>query len=151
MQFLKDCFKVGYRKTRKDVLGIVQSVASEKGLLKSAIVTEGRWRSFLERQGDLLLRRGTALLTSVWMLSTKSMGHYFSLLHDTLTTHDVLSKPSQIYNVRLFGEVIAEQQTTRRSYVLYHGLAVHSDCMCCTAKKDGSTYRGRKFPEIYTA
>ena len=27
------------------------------------------------------------------------MDHYFSLLHDTMVTHDLLDKPAQIYNV----------------------------------------------------
>ena len=39
--YLKDCAKMGYGKTRKDVLGIVQSTASDKGLLRSERVTEG--------------------------------------------------------------------------------------------------------------
>jgi len=56
--FLKQCAKLGYGKTRKDVLGIVQSTAVDKGLLRSSRVTEGWWRRFLERQSDLSLRQG---------------------------------------------------------------------------------------------
>ena len=56
--FLKQCAKLGYGKTRKDVLGIVQSTAVDKGLLRSSRVTECWWRRFLERQSDLSLRQG---------------------------------------------------------------------------------------------
>jgi len=56
--FLKECAKVGYGKTRKDVLNIAQSVAQEKGLLKVERISEGWWRRFLECQADLSLRRG---------------------------------------------------------------------------------------------
>ena len=99
-QFLKDCAKVGYGKTRKDVLGIVQSVADDKGLLKSARVSEGWWRRFLERQGDLSLRQGDSTAhVRMDAVNKETIDQYFSLLHDTLSTHGLLNKPSQIYNV----------------------------------------------------
>ena len=45
--FLKHCAKLGYGKTRKDVLAIAESTAIDKGLLKSSRITEGWWRRFL--------------------------------------------------------------------------------------------------------
>ena len=32
-------------------------------------------------------------------MNQETIDHYFSLLHDTLVTHDLLNKPTQIYNV----------------------------------------------------
>ena len=56
--YLKHCARVGYGKTRRDVLTIVQNAASEKGVLRSSQVSQGWWRRFLERQKDLSLRQG---------------------------------------------------------------------------------------------
>ena len=99
-QFLKDCAKVGYGKTRKDVLGIAQSIANEKGLLKSSRVSEGWWRRFLERQADLSLRQGDSTAhVRMDAINSETIDQYFSLLHDTLSTHGLLDKPAQIYNV----------------------------------------------------
>ena len=32
-------------------------------------------------------------------MNRDTMEHYFSLLHETMVTHDLLEKPAQIYNV----------------------------------------------------
>ena len=32
-------------------------------------------------------------------MNRETIEHYFSLLHDVLSTHDLLDKPAQIYNV----------------------------------------------------
>ena len=49
--FLKHCAKLGYGKTRKDVLAIAESTAIDKGLLKSSRITEGWWRRFIAEAG----------------------------------------------------------------------------------------------------
>jgi hypothetical protein len=97
---LKHCATVGYGKTRSDVLGIVQSAAADKGVLRSSRVSEGWWRRFLERQSDLSLRQGDST-AHVRMDATnkETMDQYFSLLHETLVTHKICDKPAQIYNV----------------------------------------------------
>ena len=41
--YLKHCVRVGYGKTRRDVLSIVQNATSEKGVLRSSHVSQGRW------------------------------------------------------------------------------------------------------------
>ena len=56
--YLKHCAKVGYGKTRKDVLCIVESATSERCRLRASHVSDGWWRRFKERQGDLSLRQG---------------------------------------------------------------------------------------------
>jgi hypothetical protein len=58
--YLKHCARVGYGKTRRDVLNIVQNATSEKGVLCSSQVSQGWWRRFLEWQKDLSLRQGDA-------------------------------------------------------------------------------------------
>jgi len=48
----------------------------------------------LECQSDLSLRQGDSTAHD-----KETIDQYFSLLHDTLSAHDLLNKPSQIYNV----------------------------------------------------
>jgi len=56
--FLKHCSEVGYGKTRKEVLAIAEGIARDKSILRGTKINQGWWRSFIERQGDLSLRRG---------------------------------------------------------------------------------------------
>ena len=57
-QFIKNCNLIGYGKTRKDVMNIVESVASSKGVLKKGSISGGWWRRFIQRQNDLVLKKG---------------------------------------------------------------------------------------------
>ena len=98
--YLKHCAKVGYGKTRRDVLCIVESATAERGRLRADHVSGGWWRRFKERQGDLSLRQGDSTAHArMDAMNQETMDHYFSLLHDTLSTHCLLDKPSQMYNV----------------------------------------------------
>ena len=82
-----------------DVLAIAESTAIDKGLLKSSRITEGWWQCFLERQSDSSLRQGdNTAHVHMDAVNKETMDQYFSLLYDTLSTHDLLEKPSQIYN-----------------------------------------------------
>ena len=54
----------------------------------------------MERQSDLSLRQGDSTVhVRMDAVNKETMEQYFSLLYDTLSTHDLLEKPSQIYNV----------------------------------------------------
>ena len=97
---LKHSAKVGYGKTRRDVLCIVESSVSESGKLRSSHVSDGWWRRFKECQGDLSLRQGDSTAhVRMDAMNQETIDHYFMLLRETLTTHGLLNKPSQIYNV----------------------------------------------------
>ena len=70
-KYLKHCAKVGYGKTRKDVICIVESAAHSRGLLRSNHVTDGWWQRFLQCQFDLSLRQGDSRGTKkVWYRSS---------------------------------------------------------------------------------
>jgi len=56
-EFLEITAKVGYGKTRKQVLKIVESTAKEKGLLRKHRISDGWFRRFIERQPQLGLRK----------------------------------------------------------------------------------------------
>ena len=47
--YLITAAKVGYGKTRRQIKGIAESVAKEKGILKGKRISNGWWRRFLER------------------------------------------------------------------------------------------------------
>ena len=98
--YLKHCSKVGYGKTRRDLLAIVQNVAADKGVLRQSQVSSVWWRRFLERQKDLSLRQGDSTAhVRMDAMNRETMRDYFTLLKDTLETHDLVSRPAQIYNV----------------------------------------------------
>ena len=59
------------------------SVARERGMVKKVNISHGWWNRFLNRQGDLSLRRGDST-ANVHMdaIKKETMDHYFSLLKD---------------------------------------------------------------------
>ena len=76
--FLKETASIGYGKTRKDVLHIAESV-----VLKKDCISHGWWSRFLERQGDLSLRRGDSTAhVRMDAVNKKTMNQYFTLLKD---------------------------------------------------------------------
>ena len=90
----------GYGKTRKQVKSIVENVAREKNLLRSERVSDGWWRRFMERQPQLSLRRGDSTAhIRMNSVNRESMESYFNLLEDTLSEHDLMNHPAQIYNM----------------------------------------------------
>ena len=83
--YLKHCAKVGYGKTRKDVLCIVETATSECGRLRTSHVSDGWWRRFKERQGDLSLRQGDSTgHVRMDAMNRETIDHYFALLHNTV-------------------------------------------------------------------
>ena len=46
-QFVAEVSEIGYGKTRKQIKGMVEKVASEKGLLKKKQISDGWFRRFL--------------------------------------------------------------------------------------------------------
>ena len=57
-EFLEVTSSVGYGKTRKEVMGIVEATAQEKGLLRKKKISQGWFRRFIEYQPQLALRKG---------------------------------------------------------------------------------------------
>ena len=82
------------------MLCIVESAVNESGKLWSSHVSDGWWRRFKEHQGDLSLRQGDSTAhVRMDAMNQETIDHYFMLLRETLTTHGLLNKPSQICNV----------------------------------------------------
>jgi len=91
---------IGYGKTRKEVMRIVETHAKDKGLLRKDSITQGWWRNFISRQGDLALRKGDNTAHNCMdAINSETINHYFDLLEDTLKENGLMHSPSQIYNV----------------------------------------------------
>ena len=99
--FLKKCASIGYGKTRKQVMAIVEAhVTNNKKGLRSSKITQGWWRSFLERQKDLALRRGdNTSQDRMDAINSETLEHYFTLLKNTLEENNLKNSPQRIYNV----------------------------------------------------
>ena len=83
-----------------DAMGIAESVAVDKGVLKGEKISVGWWRRFLERQPNLTLRRGDSTAhVRMDAVNQETMDQYFSLLGEVFMEHSLVDKPSQIYNV----------------------------------------------------
>ena len=58
-EFLVETSKAGYGKSRKQVISIAENVAQDKGILGTdSKLSNGWYYRFMERQGDLTLRKG---------------------------------------------------------------------------------------------
>lgn len=97
VSFLNGMSSIGYSRTIKNVLQLVQAVVTEKGL--NVTVTSSWWQSFKSRHPELSLRSPETLSharlagSSVTVLES-----YFDLLETTLTEAELTDRPCQIFN-----------------------------------------------------
>ncbi len=100
VDFLVNCSKMGYGKTRAEVLRIVEAVMKKKGrLLGDHHISQGWWCRFRERWPEISLRRGDSFsMAQEKMTSREVFENYFDLLQETLDKYNLMDKPSQIYN-----------------------------------------------------
>jgi hypothetical protein len=98
VQFLTRVAAIGYGKTRKEVLAIVQNIIDEKCLNKS--VTNGWWETFCRRNPSISLRAPTPLsMARAKATDPEVICRYFDLLELTLDENDLRGKPGQIFNM----------------------------------------------------
>ena len=95
--FLKGCAKMGYPRTRKDVIGLVQTVLQAKG--RDTVLSTGWWESFKKRHPDLSLRTAEQLAQVRSRCCNKeALEDYFDLLDETLQDNELCDKPVQMFN-----------------------------------------------------
>jgi len=123
--FVKGCASIGYGKTRSEVMRIAETHAKEKGLLRKEKISQGWWRNFVSRQGDISLRKGdNTAHVRMDAMNSETINHYFDLLESTLKDNGLLHSPSQIYNVDESGmpldpkapNIVAETGTKKVRY-----------------------------------
>lgn len=89
---------IGYPKTVKEILAVVQRILSARGIERS--VTYGWWESFRKRHPNLSLRTPAALSRPRAMASNcVVLDHYFDMLEETLSENNLIEHPSQIFNM----------------------------------------------------
>jgi hypothetical protein len=99
VEFLISCSKLGYGKTRKEVMVLVGSIMKKRRNDFDKPISNGWWLRFQERWPNLSLRKGD----SFSMARDKMTDHdvfdsYYKLLKETLEKNGLLHKPGQIYN-----------------------------------------------------
>ncbi|XP_065891048.1 uncharacterized protein [Dysidea avara] len=98
VSFLEGCASMGYARSKKQVLALVQRVISTKGINRT--VGEGWWKSFMKRHGTLALRMAESLSYVRAVCSQPEiLNHYYDLLQQTLLDHELEGRPNQIFNL----------------------------------------------------
>jgi hypothetical protein len=96
--FLTRCASIGYAKSRKEVLALVQAVLDSRGIQKT--ITNGWWESFRRRHPNLTLRAAVPLsLARAKATDPEMLGRYFDLLEQTLHDNLLEGKPGQLFNM----------------------------------------------------
>jgi len=85
-EFLETRAEVGYDKTRKQVMNILESTAKENGLLEKRRISDSRSRRFIEREPQLRLRKGdsTAFVGMDAMKKQQESDNYYITLKNVL-------------------------------------------------------------------
>ena len=102
--FLKQAASIGYGKTKKEVLAMVQKTFNG----------EGWWSRFMSRNPKLSLRTADPLSKArADAVTQDKIDKYFKLLESTLEEHDLADKPHRIYNVDESGMPLEHKQPKR--------------------------------------
>ena len=98
--YLVDSCRVGYGKTRRQVMSIVEKVATDKGVLRKSRLSDGWWKAFRARHPNLSLRSGDATgHARIRATNCENMKHYFSLLNEIMEEHGFKDHPERVYNM----------------------------------------------------
>ena len=96
VNFVVQCSKVGYARSRKDVLALVQQALRAKG--KDVLVTGGWWESFKHRHPEITLRSAEPLAYARAVASDPAiLDRYYDILEQALSQNDLMDKPCQIF------------------------------------------------------
>ena len=122
--FLVNCARIGFPRSRSEVIRIVQQVCDRRGV--TCVVSHGWWERFCQRHPSICLRTPTTLSHArVKGASPEAIGAYFDTLEETLSRNDLLDKPGQVFNMDETGmpldpksmKAIAEKGMKDPSYV----------------------------------
>jgi len=81
--FLEVVAGVGYGKTRKQVMNLVETTACDKGVLRKQKISDGWFRRFIEQQPQLSLRKCdcTAFVHMNAMKKQEELDNYYITLN----------------------------------------------------------------------
>ena len=95
--FLLKCARMGYSKSRNQVLAIVQNIVNAKDL--NVEISSGWWSRFKKRHPNLTLRTSAPL--SIQRLRAQDpdmLSSYFNELEKTLHEYNIFNDPNSIFN-----------------------------------------------------
>ena len=96
--FLIGSARIGYARSKKQVLAIVQNVVAKKGL--NVVVSHGWWESFQRRHSNVTIRSAEHLSYSRAIASSPEvLDHYYDVLEQALVDNELQNSPSQIFNM----------------------------------------------------
>jgi hypothetical protein len=96
VSFLLGCASIGYPRSCKEIISLVQKVMIEKG--RNVLVTTGWWNSFRKRYPNLTLRNPEQLAHARATCTSDVLHRYFDLLEQTINDNDLMDKPCQLFN-----------------------------------------------------
>ena len=95
--FILEAAKIGFTRTRKDIMSLVQTTVNAKG--KNITISSGWWDGFKKRHPQVSLRMAEHLASNRASSCTPDvLNNYFDLLEKTIHDNDLLAKPNQIFN-----------------------------------------------------
>ena len=140
VSFLNGCSSIGYARSKKQTITLVQRVVESKGL--NVKVSDGWWKSFMKRHGTLTLRAAEPLSYARAVCSQPEiLNHYYDLLQQTLIEHDLTDKPNQIFNLDESGmpldpcppKVITQKGIKHSASITTGDKAQITTLACCSA------------------
>ena len=106
VSFIIGCATIGYAKTVKEILAVVQRILAARGTYRP--ISYGWWEAFKKRHPNLSLRIPASLSKPRAMASNRAvLDHYFDLLEETLVENNLKDSPCQIYNMDESGMPLA--------------------------------------------
>ena len=103
VRFILGCASVGYPKTRKEILSLVQTQVDKP-------ISHGWWDSFCKRHPNLTFRTPAPLsIARATAIDENSLDRYFVLLERTLEDNGLLEKPCQLFNMVETGMPLSPQ------------------------------------------
>ena len=95
--FLLETAKIGFPRTRKKVISIVQATVDRKG--RNVTVSSGWWEGFRKQHSELSLRITEQIANNRASACTPDvLSNYFDILEQTIQENALLSKPTQLFN-----------------------------------------------------
>ena len=99
-KFIYHCAAIGYGKTRKDVLCLVNRFLLFQGTTRTSSVSSGWLSSFLKRHPSIVLRTPACLGRARYLATNdETLKNYFDLLEKTMEKHKLTDKPCLIFNM----------------------------------------------------
>ena len=138
--FLMKCARIGYPKTRQQVLAIVQEILEKRR--PDVNVTNGWWERFSKRHENVCLKSAIPLSYVRAMAEDESsLDEYYNLLETTLRENEIFDRPSHIFNCDETGmplnpvplKVVSERGAKNPSNICGSSKSQVTILACCSA------------------